>query len=64
MKITEIVVTIRIPAGKTKTELADMINKGEILEWIPRNRVKYQDMVEAGNAADEKIVHVRFQNPA
>ena len=63
MKITEVVVTIRIPDGKTIVDLAEMIRAGEILSWIPRDSLRLQNsIVEAGNAPDEKIVHVTFQD--
>jgi hypothetical protein len=64
MEITELVVTIRIPSDQTKDDLLDMINKKEILEWIPRENLKLQNPIaEAGSAPDEKVVRVFFQNP-
>ena len=64
MKITQVVVTIRIPEGKTKNDLATMINNREILAWIPRDFLRLQNPIaETGNAPDEKIVHVTFQDP-
>ena len=61
MKITEVIITVRIPNDKTKNDLAQMINKREILDWVPRDSLKCQGIDEGGNAPDEKVVHVRFQ---
>ncbi len=64
MKITELVLTIRIPEGKTKDDLATMISNREILAWIPRDFLRLQNPIaDAGNAPDGKIVQVTFQNP-